>query len=44
MPINKVLVPNMDSVLNTDTPYIFKSNKLDRDMALHVREEKHLKR
>lgn len=40
----KVLVPNMDSALNMDTPNIFKINKFDRDMALHVRETKQLKR
>ena len=41
---SKALVPNMDSVLNIDTPDIFKSNKFDLLMALHVREEKQLKR
>jgi hypothetical protein len=34
----------MDSALNMDTPNIFKSYISDREMALHVREEKKLKR
>ena len=34
----------MDSALNMDTPYIFKSNNFYRHIALHVREEKQLKR
>ena len=38
------LEPYMDSDLNMDTPNIFKSNKFYRNMALHVREEKQLKR
>ena len=40
----KVLVPYMVSALNMDTPNIFKSNKFYRHMALHVPEEKQLKR
>ena len=34
----------MDSVLNMDTPNIFKSNKFYRHMALRARKEKQLKR
>ena len=34
----------MDSTLNMDTPNIFKSIKFYRHMALHVPEEKQLKR
>ena len=40
----KVFVPYIDSDLNMDTLNIFKSNKFYRHMALHVCEEKHLKR
>ena len=40
----KVLLPYMDSALNMDTHNIFKINKFYRHMALHVREEKQLKR
>ena len=39
----KVFVPDMESVLNMDTPNNFKSNKFSRPMALCVREEKQLK-
>ena len=41
---NKVHVPYMDSALNVDTLNTFKNNKFYRYMALHVREEKQLKR
>ena len=34
----------MDSALNMDTPNIFKNNKFYQHMALHIREEKQLKR
>ena len=34
----------MNSVLNMDTPYIFKSNKFYRHMVLRARKEKQLKR
>ena len=40
----KVFVPYMDSALNMDTTNTFKSKKIYRHMALHVREEKQLKR
>ena len=33
---------NTQYALNMDTPNIFKSNKFDQHMALHVREEKQL--
>ena len=41
---NMVLVPYMDSVLNMDTPNIFKNNTFYRYMLLRVREEKQMKR
>ena len=41
---SKVLVPYMDSALSMGTSNTFKSNKLYRHMAPHVREEKQLKR
>ena len=40
----KVLVPNMDCDLNMDTNNIFKNKKkIDRHMALHLREKNQLK-
>ena len=40
----KVFILHMDSALNMDSPNIFKSNKFYQHMALHIREEKLLKR
>ena len=41
---NKAHVPYMNSALNMDTPNNFKSNKFYRHMALHIREEKQLRK
>ena len=41
---NKVLEPYIDSAVNMDPLYVLKSKKFYLHMALHVREEKQLKR